>query len=194
MLGTWPAASRRTAGRTSPAQAPRLTKGAAGIPRGPRRSAKGEEMTPVIGSPLDNRPRRPNRVQIAAVLGLLTAVFSVQPMRAHAEDTPSEFSSVDPDLGLTREQWRRHVRETKRRVQEEAAQRRLEGPRGRVEPSQEDEARRISESVLNDDSLVPGDVVMTDKGMFVFRGRSNGADNARDFEPVEGPGLKAKGK
>jgi hypothetical protein len=124
-------------------------------------------------------------VQIAVVLGLVTAVFSVLPMCVHAEDT---------DPGSTREQWREHVRDTKRRVQEEAAQRRLERPRGRVEPSREDEGRRLSEIVLSDDSLVPGDIVMTDKGLLVFKGRSNEAISARDFEPVEGPGLKAKGK
>jgi hypothetical protein len=143
-------------------------------------------MSPEVGSPPDNRqPRRSKRARvIAAVLGLLTATFLALPTRAHAEDDPL---SAEPDVGLTREQWREHIRETKRRVHEEAAQRRLERPRGRVEPSQEDEARRVSESVLNDDSLVLGDVVMTDKGMFVFRGRSNEADSARDFQPVEGP-------
>ena len=117
-------------------------------------------------------------MQIAVMLGLVTSFFSGRPIGVHAEDA---------DLGsISQEQWRAHVRDTKRRVQEEAAQRRLD--RTRVEPSREDEARRRSEVVLSDDSLVPGDVVVTDKGMFVFKGR------ARDFEPVEGPGLKANGK
>ena len=81
----------------------------------------------------------------------------------------------------------------KRRVQQETAQRRHEGAHGRVEPSQEDAARRVSESVVSDDSLVPGDIIVTDKGMFVFRGRDKDGDCARDFDPVEGPaGLKAK--
>jgi hypothetical protein len=36
---------------------------------------------------------------------------------------------------------------------------------------------------------------MTDKGMLRFRGRSNeGEISASDFEPVESPRLKAKGK
>lgn len=126
----------------------------------------------------------------ARSLGLLIAAFLAFTVRAQAQDY-----RADPDLELQREQWREHVRETKRRVQQEALQRRLENPRGRVEPSQEDEARRASESVVNDDSLAPGDVVMTDKGMFVFKGRSDEDDRAPNFEPVESSsGLKANGK
>lgn len=137
--------------------------------------AEGEEMTPLF--------RRP---QIAVVLGLLTAVFLVPPLRVHAE-------AEDADLELSRKQWREHAREIKRRVQEEAAQRRLEWHRARVEPSPEDEARRLSEIVLSDDSLVRGDLVMTDKGMLRFKGRSNEEEiSASDFEPVENPGLKTK--
>lgn len=80
---------------------------------------------------------------IAASLALLIAAFSALPTRAHAEDVPS----AKPDPGLAREQWRGHVRETKRRVQQEAAQPRLERAHSRAEPSQEDVARRASESV-----------------------------------------------
>lgn len=121
------------------------------------------------------------RAQIAIVLG-----FSGMPTLVHAGD-----SNPEP----TRQQWREHVIDTKRRVQEEAAQRRLEWPRARVEPSPEDEARRRSEIVLGDDSLLPGDLVMTDKGMLRFKGRSNDEEiSASDFEPVDSPVLKAKRK
>ncbi len=54
-------------------------------------------------------------------------------------------------------------------------------------------ARSASEEVVNDDSLVPGDIIVTDKGIFVFRGRGKKADSARDFEPIKGPpGLQGK--
>lgn len=119
--------------------------------------------------------------QVAIVLG-----FSGMPTLMHAGDTSP---------GPSRQQWREHVIDTKRRVQEEAAQRRFERPRARVEPSPEDEARRRSEIVLGDDSLLPGDLVMTDKGMLRFKGRSNDEEiSASDFEPVDGPVPKAKGK
>jgi hypothetical protein len=140
----------------------------------------------------DEQPRRSLRGTLffaTAVLGLLNGAFWTLPVRA-AEDILSE-----PDPGLAREQWREHVRETKRRVQEEAALRRLETPRGRAEPSQQEEARRASESVLSDDKLVPGDVIMTDKGMFLFRGRSNEADVVHDFEPIDSPpGMRANSR
>src|SRR6202790_4136324 len=76
----------------------------------------------------------------AASLALLIAAFSALPTRAQAEDA----RSAESDLELAREQWRGHVRETKRRVQQEAAQRRLEGPHSRAEPSQEELARHAS--------------------------------------------------
>jgi hypothetical protein len=118
------------------------------------------------------------RMQIAVVLLLVTSLVSGLPISVHAAD-------VDPG-SMTREQWREHVRATKRRVQEEATQRRLEQTRALVEISSEDEARRRSEVVLSDDSLVPGDIVMTDKGMFVFKGRNSDEINDRNFEPVRG--------
>jgi hypothetical protein len=69
----------------------------------------------------DRQTGRSDRVRvIAAAIGLLTAVFLVLPTRVNAEDILSA-----PDPSLTREQWHEHVREIKRRVQEDVAQRRL---------------------------------------------------------------------
>ena len=56
---------------------------------------------------------------IAAAIGLLTAVFLAVPTRVNADD----ILPAEPDPGLTREQWHEHVREIKRRVQEEVAHR-----------------------------------------------------------------------
>lgn len=89
---------------------------------------------------------------IATLLGLLIVASSALPTRAQAEDAPS----AEPDLGFARKQWREQVQATKRRVQQEAAQRRLEAAYSRVEPSQEDMARSASEEVVNDDVSCPG--------------------------------------
>jgi hypothetical protein len=80
-------------------------------------------MSRLVRSSSDDRQTsRSDRVRvIAAVIGLLTAVFLALPTRVDAED----ILSAEPDPGLTREQWHEHVREIKRRVQEEVAQRRL---------------------------------------------------------------------
>src|ERR1035437_8693526 len=97
-----------------------------------------------------------------------------------AEDD-SEFSSTqvaDPAFQLTRDQWRERVRTTKLRIQEQAARRRIQD----ADNGPTEEAERASERVLNDDSLMKGDIVVTDKGMFVFRGRSNEEHKARSEE------------
>src|ERR1700730_10886869 len=83
-----------------------------------RDRAEGEEMSRLVRSSSDDRQTsRSDRVRvIAAAIGLLTGVFLALPTRVNA---------AEPDPGLTREQWHEHVREIKRRVQEEVAQRRL---------------------------------------------------------------------
>jgi hypothetical protein len=81
-------------------------------------------MSRLVRSSSDDRQTsRSDRVRvIAAAIGLLTAIFfGALPTRVNAED----ILSAEPDPGLTREQWREHVREIKRRVQEEVARRRL---------------------------------------------------------------------
>jgi hypothetical protein len=49
----------------------------------------------------------------------------------------------------------------------------IEGRRRLTPPSVADEERMATERVLNDDSPQRGDIVSTNKGLFVFRGRSD---------------------
>jgi hypothetical protein len=51
-------------------------------------------------------------------------------------------------------------------------------------PSTADEERLASERVLNDDSLQSGDIVSTDKGLFIFKGRSDQERSFSDFVPL----------
>jgi hypothetical protein len=122
-------------------------------------------------------------------LAPLIAVFSSIPMHFTQAEDDSEFSSTqvaDPAFQLTRDQWRERVRTTKLRIQEQAARRRIQD----ADNGPTEEAERASERVLNDDSLMKGDIVVTDKGMFVFRGRSNEEHKASDFDPVESSKLR----
>jgi hypothetical protein len=80
---------------------------------------------------------------------------------------------------MSRNQWRERVAEAKRRAQQVVLER-----RGRPvfdTPSIGDEERMASERVLNDDSLQPGDIVSTNKGLFVFKGRSDQERRESDF-------------
>ena len=76
-----------------------------------------------------------------------------------------------------RDQWREQVRTTKLRIREQAARRRIQD----TDNGPTEDAKRASERVLNDDSLMKVDIVVTDKGMFVFRGRNKKEHKASDL-------------
>jgi hypothetical protein len=57
----------------------------------------------------------------------------------------------------------------------------IEGRRRLTPPSVADEERMATERVLNDDSPQRGDIVSTNKGLFVFRGRSDQERHESDF-------------
>ena len=92
------------------------------------------------------------------------------------------IGDVAPQSEMSREQWIAHVQETRRKVQEAAAERR----RNFVPevPSQADEERRASERVLMDDSLQQGDIVSTDRGLFLFRGQPDRERRSADLFPL----------
>jgi hypothetical protein len=73
---------------------------------------------------------------------------------------------------MTREQWQAHILDVRRRVQEENARRRLM-PRQPVHPTAEEIEQIATERVLQDGSLRFGDIVVTNRGKFVFRGKES---------------------
>jgi len=86
-----------------------------------------------------------------------------------------ERKKIRPD----RDQWRERVAEAKRRSQQFALEHRQ---RPAYDPlSIADEEPISSGRVLNDDSLQWGDIVSTNKGLFVFRGQSDRERRDSDF-------------
>ncbi|MGJ5206504.1 hypothetical protein [Bradyrhizobium sp. HKCCYLR20261] len=81
------------------------------------------------------------------------------------------IDQVSPDSTISREAWRKKVeqaRERAERARQEAASRPREAP-----PARPSAAQVATERVLNDETLQTGDIVATDKGLFVLRGRSD---------------------
>jgi len=83
---------------------------------------------------------------------------------------------------MSREQWIAHVQEARRKAKEVAAERRKNFVP--EVPSRADEERRASERVLTDDSLQQGDIVSTDRGLFIFKGQPDRERRDADFVPM----------
>ena len=93
-----------------------------------------------------------------------------QPEQFDAPLAPAAASTNDDfaDSALTREQWFERIENARRRSEEFVAKARVQP----MDPLPRDFAQReASERVMNDPSLQPGDIVSTDKGLFVFVGR-----------------------
>jgi hypothetical protein len=97
-----------------------------------------------------------------------------------AQDATSNAAAEDDaPLAMSRDQWRERVAEARRRSQQYALEHR--GRPAFDPPSIADQERMLSEQVLNDDSLEPGDIVSTNKGLFVFKGQSDQERRESDF-------------
>jgi hypothetical protein len=97
-----------------------------------------------------------------------------------AQDVTSNAAAEDDaPLDMRRDQWRERVAEARRRSQQFALEHR--GRPAFDPPSIADQERMLSAQVLNDDSLEPGDIVSTNKGLFVFKGQSDQERRESDF-------------
>lgn len=120
------------------------------------------------------------RARSTAALSVVLAYGFLLPQPSVAQD------QSEPDQAISREQWRANVEEARRRVD----QMRREG-RSFAPPTQpaEDASKEMLQKILEDDSLRAGDIVSTERGLLVFKGRSSGEPGRIDFAPVD---LSAK--
>jgi hypothetical protein len=137
-----------------------------------RRRGPGSSPIP-IGSP---------GVRMAGAI--FAALFILPVFSSSAQDAAVGTANNDDETqtGISREEWRQRVEEAKRRSKEAAIERRSHPER--FIPIPEDPERIATERVLNDESLQPGDIVSTKRGLFVFRGRSDQPRKDDDFIPV----------
>jgi hypothetical protein len=89
---------------------------------------------------------------------------------------------------LSRSEWLAKVEESRRRID----QMRREGRSLALPPPpEEQEAKELSQRVMDDESLRSGDIDSTDRGLLIFRGRSlPGERSPGDFMPFRPPGAK----
>jgi hypothetical protein len=123
--------------------------------------------------------------RLACILPVITAValgcLQLFGASSFAQDAISTAAPEDDaPLNMGRDQWRERV--AKRRARQFTL-----GHRGRPvfdTPSKADEERIATERVLNDDSFQRGDIVSTNKGLFVFKGQSDQERHESDFVPL----------
>jgi hypothetical protein len=83
--------------------------------------------------------------------------------------------------------WQQHVASERLRVRREASQRSLVSSKP-VWPTMEEQAQLASEQVLSDSTLERGDIIVTTKGFFVFKGRRS-EQRPNDFEAISSSRL-----
>lgn len=120
-------------------------------------------------------------VAIQAWSGSAWAGDEVSTAGATVEGEASDLVA-SPDSHISREDWRRRIGEARSRAEQARRDWRQNAPLRTFAP---DPPEKIAtERVLSDDTLQPGDIVSTDKGFFVFRGRSGADGQAADFAPI----------
>ena len=91
---------------------------------------------------------------------------------------------ISPDSRVSREDWKLRIDQARERAEQARRAWRL-APREtrKVDPPE----KVATERALTDDTLQPGDIIATDKGLFVFR-RVFGSDGEkREFVPLPPP-------
>ena len=111
----------------------------------------------------------------ALMVVLAVGVLLLRPALAQDESEPDQTR-------ISREQWRANVEAARRRVD----QMRREG-RSFAPPAQSaaDASSELFQKFLDDDSLRPGDIVSTDRGLLIFKGRSSSEPGLNDFAPID---------
>lgn len=99
----------------------------------------------------------------------------------NVEQMANDLAPSEDSL-ISREDWKRRIGEARSRAERARLDWRLNAPLRMVAP---DSPEKIATArVLSDDTLQPGDIVSTDKGFFLFRGRSGPGGQAADLVPV----------
>ncbi|MGY3614233.1 hypothetical protein [Bradyrhizobium sp. USDA 10063] len=122
-------------------------------------------------------------LKAAATLVLVLGILDCASLSQAQEDAAASATDDGPlQPEISRNAWRQRIEDAKRRAREVARERR-EHPELYM-PIPEDPDLVATERVLSDESLQTGDVVSTNKGLFVFRGRIDQPRRQEDFVPL----------
>jgi hypothetical protein len=95
---------------------------------------------------------------------------------------PAQELPDDPPVEISREQWRDTLKVSRERA--DLMRRERKGLTAYQPPSANQLAEEASRRILEDDSLLPGDIVSTNRGLLRFQGSPERARKPEDFVPV----------
>jgi hypothetical protein len=110
------------------------------------------------------------RKPISVAAGTTMILWSVG---CAAQDRPPD----DPPQ-INREEWRAQINAARERVDTMRRERKSFAPRT---PTPDERAEEASRRILQDESLMPGDVVSTSQGLFQFQGSPDRERRPEDF-------------
>ncbi|TYL87207.1 hypothetical protein [Bradyrhizobium cytisi] len=123
---------------------------------------------------------------VATIVLVVAAQAWTGPGRAGDEvpaaEAPANDMAHSPDNLIPRDDWKRRIDDARKRAEQARRDWRINAPLRLVVP---DPPEKIAtQRVLGDDTLQSGDIVSTDKGFFLFRGRSGADGQTPDLVPI----------
>jgi hypothetical protein len=97
----------------------------------------------------------------------------------------AQSASEPEEVAVPRSEWLANVEASRRRIEQMRREGRSFVP---PPPTQEEIAKETFQRAVEDESLRSGDIVATDRGLLVFKGRSSGQRTLNDFVPLN-PGT-----
>jgi hypothetical protein len=110
------------------------------------------------------------RVLIAAAAASLTVTWP--------SACPAEGDALDDTVQISREEWQGQVKASRERLDTMRREHKRFAP---LAPTAEELTEAASRRILKDESLMPGDVVSTNQGLFRFIGPRDGERRPEDF-------------
>jgi hypothetical protein len=94
---------------------------------------------------------------------------------------PAQDGLSDDPPEISRDEWRTQIKAAREQLETMRRERKSLAP---SMPTPEEVAEEASRRALEDESLMPGDVVSTSQGLFQFRGSRHGERRPKDFVKI----------
>jgi hypothetical protein len=109
---------------------------------------------------------------------LPTAISAICLVALHSANCPAQEREENGPSEISREQWQANIKASRERAEMMRRERRRFVP---LLPTVDEIAQAASKRILDDDSLQPGDIISTNRGLFRFQGTPDRERKPDDF-------------